>query len=90
MALFVATFLANVQLLGLSCVPKCTPCARTMRNIILQAAADSIILEKQIIHSLPLTILADKGDGKGRRDGANFVKLIGKYSHKREEVDATK
>ena len=37
---------------------------------------------------LPLTILADKGDDRNIREGANFVKLIVKYNHE-EEVDVT-
>ena len=68
MGLFVASFLANMGLLGLSTVPKSTPCTKTMPRILIEATAGSILLERESMHSLPLTLLVDKGDGKGHRD----------------------
>ena len=89
MALFTASFLADVGVLDLSRVPNSTPCAKTMRNIIFEATADAIVVERKNMQEVPLSILADKGDGRGNRNGANFVKLIGKYNHDRDEVDMT-
>ena len=89
MALFNASFLADVGVLDLSNVPNSTPCTKTMRSIIFEATADAIIVEREKMQELPLSILADKGDGRGNPDGANFVKLIGKYNHEREDVDVT-
>ena len=86
-ALFTASFLADIGVLDLSQVPNSTPCATSMKNIIFEAAADSILTEKKSMQELPLSILADKGDWRGSRDGTNFVKLISKISHERDEVD---
>ena len=89
MALFVASFLADVGLLDLSMVPKSTPSTKCMRFIIFEATTDSIILERKSMQELPLTILADKGDRRGVRDGTVFPKLIAKWSHSMEGVDVT-
>ena len=88
-ALSIVSFLAECGLLDLSTVPKSTPSAKCLRNIIFEAACDSVLLERKSMQELPLTIMADKGDGRGCRDGANFPKLVAKFSHSTDGVDVT-
>ena len=66
MGLVVASFMANIRLLGFLHAPKTMRCIRNMQKNSLHAAADSIILEKEIMHYLLFMILEDKGDGKVR------------------------
>ena len=90
-SLFLSSFFANIvfdeeMLKG---IPNCTPCAKTMRDLIFDATVDSILLERERMASLPITLLCDKGDGRKAREGANFVKLVAKYNHDTEEVELT-
>ena len=47
-ALSITSFLAECGLLDLSQVPKSTPSAKCLRNIIFEAAADSALLEQKV------------------------------------------
>ena len=90
-SLFVSSFFADVgfdeeMLKG---IPNCTPCTKTMRDLIFDATVDSILPERERMASLPITLLCDKGDGRKAREGANFVKLVAKYNHDTEEVELT-
>ena len=91
MSLFIESFFADLgfdsQLY--ESISEVTPCAKTMREIIFDSAADSILLERDKMASLPLTVLGDKGDGQKKCEGENFVKLVVKYNHDKEEVDVT-
>ena len=80
MALFTASFLVDVGVLDLSRVPNSTLCAKTMQNIIFETMTDAIVVERKNMQELSLSILADKGNGRGNWNGANFVKLISKYN----------
>ena len=60
-----------------------------MREYVFDSVVDSILLERNKMKNLPLTILADKGDGRKEREGTNFVKLVAKYCHETNEVDVT-
>ena len=60
-----------------------------MREITFESATDLILLEHDKMASLPLTVLGDKGDGRKKREGDNFAKLVGKYNHDDEEVYVT-
>ena len=60
-----------------------------MREYIYNAAVDSIILERIMMASVPLTLLRDKGHGSKFGEGSNFAKPSTKYGHEEKEVDAT-
>ena len=90
MPLFVASFLADLGLGDcIESISNLTPCAKTMKDYVFDSVVDSILLERNKMKNLPLTILADKGDGRKEREGANFVKLVAKYCHETNEVNVT-
>ena len=65
------------------------PSASTMKEIIIEEALETVLLEKEKTSNQKLTIFCDKGEGTSSRDGAAFVKLVARYDNTRNQVRAT-
>ena len=55
----------------------------------LHEAVDTIEIEKKAMQPNALSLLADKGESKNKRNGASFVKLRAKYDETRSHVKCT-
>ena len=53
-----------------------TPSASTLKEIMIEEAIETVLLEREEMSDKKLTILCDKGEGMSARDGAAFVKLV--------------
>ena len=87
-ALSVADFLADCGF-DVAGIAKCTPSAAKLKEMMVEEAVDSIILEKRAMRDMPLTIMADKGEGESKRDGASFVKLAASYDDEHGKVNVS-
>ena len=81
-AFSVAAFLADCGF-DVAGIAICTPSAAKLKQMMVEEAVDSIILEKRAMRDIPLTIMADKGEDASKRDGASFVKLAARYDDER-------
>ena len=88
-SLSVAAFLADCDVTSLlPNVPLVCPSRNTLKLILVEEAADTILLERNKIQDKPFGIMCDKGNGAGHRNGACFVKLMPRYKRKRTRVRA--
>ena len=89
-ALSTASFLADCGLNSqLHNIAQACPSAATLKNIMLNEAVDTIEIEKKDMRPNALSLLADKGEGENKRNGASFVKLIARYDETRSRVKVT-
>ena len=66
-----------------------TPSASKLKEIMVEEAMETVLLEREEMSRNKLTILCDKGEGLSSRDGAAFVKLAARYDDERQRVRAT-
>ena len=67
-------------------IPYICPSAATLKNIIFEEAANTILLEREVFKASPLSLMCDKGDGSKGRDGENFVKLLAYWDEENKKV----
>ena len=63
--------------------------ARTLTQTMIDEAVDTMHLERQAMRGVPLTLLADKSDGHGKRGSTSFVKLAAQMDEARDHVKVT-
>ena len=85
-SLSVADFLADLDVPSLlPNVPFVCPSRNTLKSILVEEAADTILLECHELQDKPVGIICDKGEGESHRNGVYFVKLMPRYERKRKE-----
>ena len=86
--LIIASFLTDCGL-DLEDVATSSPSASTLKRIMNDEAVDTIYTERRDMKGLPLTLLADKGDGQSKRGTAYFIKLAARMDESRNRVKVT-
>ena len=86
--LIIASFLTECDL-DLEDVATSSPSATTLKRIMIDEAVDTIYTERRDMKGLPLTLLADKGDGQSKRGTASFIKLAARMDESRNRVKVT-
>ena len=85
---FIASFLSDCGIVAeeLPNIPKVTPSENQLKKIMIDEAVDQIYILQNEFKQKYLTLMCDKGEGKSKRSGASFVKLIAKYDKKQERI----
>ena len=86
--LIIASFLTDSGL-DLEDVATSSPSANTLKRIMIDEAVDTIYTERRDMKGLPLTLLADKGDGESKRGTASLIKLVARMDELRNRVKVT-
>ena len=86
--LIIASFLTDSGL-DLEDVATSSPSANTLKRIMIDEAVDTIYTERRDMKGLPLTLLADKGDGDSKRGTASLIKLVARMDELRNRVKVT-
>ena len=66
-----------------------TPSTSTLKEIMIEEALKTVLLQREEMSKQKLTILCEKGEGMPSRDGTAFVKLVARYDNARNQVRAT-
>ena len=79
-ALFICWFLTNIELAGfIKDVAAITPSVSTSKDIMIEEAVDTIMIECDEMKGVPLGLICDKVEGEKKRNGASFVKLVPRF-----------
>ena len=62
--------------LPVSSVPQWCPSASTLKDLLINEARNTIVLERETFKNNSVSLMCDKGDGSKQCDGATFVKLL--------------
>ena len=88
--LVICWFLADLGFNSLlSEIANVTPSASTLREIMVEEAIDTIVIEREDMRGIPLGIMCDKGEGEKKRNGASFVKLVPRFDVKTNKIKVT-
>ena len=78
--LVITDFLAEfLPFHNLDSVPYISPSKATLKEIMIDKACNTILIERNKMKGVPLSLMCDKGEGPSRRDGASFIKLVPRY-----------
>ena len=83
-------FMADLGLLHmLSSIPAISPSANTLKDIMVEEAIDTIVIEREDMKGVPLGLMCDKGEGEKKRNGASFVKLVPRFDKTTNKIKVT-
>ena len=88
--LVICWFLADIGFNNsLSDIANMTPSASTLKEVMVEEAIDTIIIEREDMRGIPLGVMCDKGEGEKKRNGASFVKLVPRFDVKTDKIKVT-
>ena len=86
-ALVICWFLADLGpatlLTGVAAI---SPSALTLKDILIEEAIHTIIVERNEMNGVPLGLMCDRGEGEKKINGASFVKLVPQFDVKKNKV----